>query len=157
MAQARLIVDGHVDTPQSLSFAELVAMAEEHQVRDVSRFDPKRQGDGIKLSGLLQLAKVRNDADYLGLHSSADDFHASVPLKALGESPFLIYSVAGQPLPSDAGGPYRFFIPNHAACHTDEIDECANVKFVDRIELTVGKGFDNRPEDDEEHQRLHDN
>lgn len=157
MAQARLIIDGHVDAPQSLSFAELVAMSEEHQVRDVSRFDPKRQGDGITLSGLLQLAKVRYDADYLGLHSSTDDFHASVPMKALGESPFLIYSVAGQPLPSGAGGPYRFFIPNHAACHTDEIDECANVKFVDRIELTVGKGFDNRPEDDEEHQRLHDN
>ena len=51
--------------------------------------------------------------------------------------------------------PARFFIPDHAACHTDEVDECANVKFVDHIELTVGKGFDNRPEDDEEHERLH--
>jgi hypothetical protein len=31
------------------------------------------------------------------------------------------------------------------------------VKFLDHIELTVGKGFDNRPQDDEEHARLHEN
>ena len=41
------------------------------------------------------------------------------------------------------------------ACHTSDIDECANVKFLDRIELAIGKGHDNRPEDDEEHARLH--
>ena len=39
--------------------------------------------------------------------------------------------------------------------HTDEIDECANVKFVDRIELTILRGHDNRPTDEAEHQDLH--
>ena len=33
----------------------------------------------------------------------------------------------------------------------------ANVKFVDRIELTAGRGRDTRPEDDEEHEQLHAN
>jgi hypothetical protein len=49
----------------------------------------------------------------------------------------------------------RFLIPDYAACHTDEIDECANVKFVDRIELTTEKGFDNRPHDGAAHAALH--
>ena len=31
----------------------------------------------------------------------------------------------------------------------------ANVKFVDRIELCVGRGQDNRPADDESHDELH--
>jgi hypothetical protein len=31
----------------------------------------------------------------------------------------------------------------------------ANVKFVDRIELTADKGFDNRPHDGAEHAALH--
>ena len=53
------------------------------------------------------------------------------------------------------GGPVRFFIPDHAACHVAEVDECANVKFVDRIELTHGRGFDNRPTEEEEHVELH--
>jgi hypothetical protein len=54
-------------------------------------------------------------------------------------------------------GPVRFFIPDFAACHTHEIDECANVKFVDRLELTADKGFDNRPHDGAEHAALHAN
>ena len=39
--------------------------------------------------------------------------------------------------------------------NVDDIDECANVKFLDHIELTAERGFDNRPEDEEEHARLH--
>jgi hypothetical protein len=67
----------------------------------------------------------------------------------------VIYREGGQPLPEKAGGPVRFFIPDFAACHTHEIDECANVKFVDRLELTAAKGFDNRPHDGDEHAALH--
>jgi hypothetical protein len=49
----------------------------------------------------------------------------------------------------------RFFIPDFATCHTDEIDECANVKFVELFELTAEKGFDNRPHDGAAHEELH--
>ena len=61
----------------------------------------------------------------------------------------------GKPLPQAKGGPLRFYIPDYASCNTDEIDECANVKFVDHIEITKKRGFDNRPEDEEEHAKLH--
>ena len=122
---------------------------------DVSKLGMKRGGDAVKLSGLLELVGVSESAQYIGLHAAADNFHASVPLDPIRDTALLIYRRDNAPLEFKAGGPYRFYIPNHAACHMDEIDECANVKFVDHIEFTAAKGFDNRPTDDEEHEKLH--
>ena len=150
-----LTIAGQVENSRSLTFEDLAAIPAEHQVVDVSRLIPGRQGDAVKLAGLLSLAKPQPGAVYLGLHSSTDDFHASIPLAAVVDRALVLYRVNGQPLPVKAGGPVRFFIPDFAACHTDEIDECANVKFVDRIELTAAKGFDNRPHDGVEHEELH--
>lgn len=148
-------IDGAVSTPRHLTFADLDALDASHRVLDVSQFDPKRQGDAIKLSGLLALVGALPTAKYIGLHGSRDNFHASIPLAPVRDRAFLIYRLDGRPLDVQAGGPVRFYIPDHAACHTHEIDECANVKFVDHIELTTTKGFDNRPHDETEHQRLH--
>ena len=150
-----LRIDGEVESPQAFSFRDLAEMDGSFQIADMSTIDATRKGGAVKLEGLLQHVSVRATATYIGLHASTDDFHASIPLAAIREKSFLIYELAGQPLELSAGGPTRFYIADHAACHTDEIDECANVKFVDHIELTAGKGFDNRPEDDEEHAQLH--
>jgi DMSO/TMAO reductase YedYZ molybdopterin-dependent catalytic subunit len=150
-----LRIEGEVDRPLHLQFTDLEAIGEEHQITDVSRTHPKRQGGAVRLAGLLELAQCRPGARYLGLHSARDDFHASVPLDAVRDHAFIIYRLHGEPLPASAGGPLRFFVPDHAACHTHEVDECANVKFVDRIELTAEKGYDNRPHDEAEHAALH--
>jgi len=150
-----LTIDGNVESPRSLTFADLAAIPMEHQVADVSRLVPGRKGDAVKLAGILELVKPGAAAKWLGLHAAADDFHASIPLEAVVDKALVIYRLDGQPLPEKAGGPVRFFIPDFAACHTHEIDECANVKFVDRIELTAEKGFDNRPHDGDEHAALH--
>src|SRR5688572_26966439 len=150
-----LAIVGEVESPRNLTFADLAAIPGEHQITDVSRLVPGRKGDAVKLAGILALVKAKPAAKYLGLHSSTDDFHASIPLSAVVDKAVVIYRLDGQPLPAKAGGPVRFFIPDFAACHTEEIDECANVKFVDRIELTATKGFDNRPHDGAEHEALH--
>jgi DMSO/TMAO reductase YedYZ molybdopterin-dependent catalytic subunit len=150
-----LKVEGEVKHARQLRFEDFSAIAERHQVVDVSRIVPERKGDAVKLAGILELVEPKAGAKYLGLHSAKDDFHASIPLSAVSERALVIYRLDGQPLPEKSGGPVRFFIPDFAACHTDEIDECANVKFVDRIELTVEKGFDNRPHDGAEHEALH--
>ena len=152
---ALLKIDGEVEFPASLTFADLAAIRAEHQAVDVSRLAPKRQGDAVKLAGLLALVRAKPVAKYLGLHSSIDNFHASIPLDVVRDRGLVIYRLDGRPLPLKAGGPVRFFIPDHAACHTHEIDECANVKFVDHIELTATKGFDNRPLDEQSHAELH--
>jgi DMSO/TMAO reductase YedYZ molybdopterin-dependent catalytic subunit len=155
MTQHVLRIDGEVENPLSLSFADLAAIEGPFRVPDVSRIDPKRKGDAVRLAGLLERARPKSTVQYLTLHSSTDDFHASIPLAAIRERAILIYRLDGRPVPASAGGPVRFFIPDFAACHTDEVDECANVKFVDRIELTAQRGFDNRPHDAKEHVDLH--
>jgi DMSO/TMAO reductase YedYZ molybdopterin-dependent catalytic subunit len=150
-----LTVAGEVEQPRQLTFADFVAIPAAHQVIDVSRLVPGRRGDAVRLAGLLELVCPQASARYLGLHASQDDFHASIPLAEVLDRALVIYRLDGGPLPATSGGPVRFFIPDFAACHTDEIDECANVKFVDRLELTANKGFDNRPHDGAEHEALH--
>ncbi len=150
-----LKVEGRVKTPSELSVADLAAIDQQYQVADISPLIPGRTGTAVTLVGLLSIIEVEDDADYIGLHASTDDFHASVPLKTVLDRGLLVYSQDGEPLTLKAGGPYRFYIRDFAACHADEVDECANLKFLDRIELTAGKGFDNRPSDDEQHAKLH--
>jgi 2-dehydropantoate 2-reductase len=153
--ETRLRIDGEVEQPLELSRSELAQIETAAQIPDVSRVDPKRKGKAVLLEALLRAVQPKAAARYLTLHSSLDDFHASVPLAAVRERGLLIYELDGQPLPASAGGPYRFYIPDFAACHSAEVDECANVKFVDRIELSQQKGFDNRPEDEKQHADLH--
>jgi DMSO/TMAO reductase YedYZ molybdopterin-dependent catalytic subunit len=150
-----LQITGRVARPRELTFADLAAISGDDQIIDVSRIVSGRKGDAVRLAGLLKLVEPAADAKYLGLSASRDDFHASIPLAAVAERGLVIYRLDGQPLSEQAGGPFRFFIPDFAACHTDEIDECANVKYVERIELTADKGHDNRPHDGEEHAALH--
>ena len=150
-----LTIEGEVAQPRSLTFADFAAIDAQFQIVDVSKIDPKRAGDAVKLEGLLQLVGVKPSGKWLTLHASLDDFHASIPLDAVRDRGIVIYRVNGEPLPQKAGGPIRFYIPDFAACHTTDIDECANVKFVDRIEFTTERQFDNRPHDGEEHEELH--
>lgn len=153
--EKRLRMDGQVAQPQSWSFDDLVRLDPTAQVADVRTLGAKRPGTAIRLSALLSHARIAPDATHVGLHSSQDNFHASIPLDPVRDKALVIYALDGQPLPDMAGGPFRFYVPDHAACHAHEIDECSNVKFLDRIELTAGRGYDNRPQDDDEHARLH--
>ena len=154
-SNAKLVVDGDVDEPASFSFDDLKAFSEAEQVRDVTRFHPKRPGDGVTLRSLLNRVRPRETAVYLTLHATKDDFAASIPLAAVLDEAILVYQLDGVPYPEAKGGSFRFLIKNPAACHTDELDDCANVKFVDRIELTSGKGRDTRPHDEAQHEALH--
>ena len=148
MTETILKISGLLEREMSLTFDDLSGVDAEQQIADM--------GSAVRLSGLLAVVGVKAEAAYLGLHASHDDFHASVPLDAVSERGLVIYRDAqGGPLDASAGGPVRFYIPDFAACHTAEVDECANVKFVDWIELTAEKGFDNRPHDGKEHEALH--
>ena len=152
----QLVVDGAVRNPQVLTCDDLSGFDEQDHERDVSRFHPTRRGDGVTLQSLLKRVDPVTEANYLTLHAGRDDFAASIPLDAIREEGILVYSVDGEPLDIAHGGPFRFLIRNPAACRTDELDDCANVKYVDRIELSVGRGRDTRPTDEEEHAALHD-
>ena len=150
-----LQIDGQVGKSLQLTDVDLAGLPAEFQIDDVRQHGAKRPGRAVRLGPVLQLAKVDPKASHIGLHAERDNFHASIPLAPILDRAMIIYQNGGAALSVEAGGPFRFWIPDHAACQADEIDECANVKFIDRIELTIGKGIDNRPKDDDEHARLH--
>ena len=144
MAETNLTIDGEVATPLTLSRTDMAALPDELLVPDVSQLEPRRQGRAVQLTALLDRAAPTAAATHLTLHASSDDFAASIPLEVVRNSGVLIFEIDGEAVQTAQGGPYRFLIPNAAACQTAELDACANVKFLDRIELTAGKGRDTR-------------
>lgn len=150
-----LKVSGLVENEIALQFEDFQQINAAQQIDDISSLMPGRTGQAITLIGLVDVCHPSGEAEFLGLHGSLDDFHASIPLAAVLKRGLIQYADDGQALDVKAGGPYRFLIPDHAACNTDDIDECANVKFLDHIEFTATRGFDNRPEDEQEHAALH--
>jgi len=147
--------EGEVESPVGLTFEDLGRMPGESQVVDVSRFQPGRRGDGVTLESLLALAGPRPGATYVTLHADRDDFHVSVPLAAIGAQGVVVYKLGGEALGASDGGPIRLLLRDPAACHAGELDECANVKYLSRVELTPGRGRDTRPADDAAHEALH--
>lgn len=150
-----LTIDGLVERPLRLTFADLDALTGPARVVDVSRFHPKRRGDGVTLEAVLDGAGVRPEANYATLHAERDDFHVSVPLEPLREQGIVVYRMGDARLGIEDGGPIRFLIRDPSACHTGELDECANVKYLSRIELTIRRGKDTRPATEAEHEALH--
>jgi DMSO/TMAO reductase YedYZ molybdopterin-dependent catalytic subunit len=144
MCETPLMIDGEVSRGGTLSRAELSAFPDEARLDDVSQVEERRQGRAVRLSALLKRVEPNSSATHVTLHASTDDFAASIPLEAASEVGILIYEIDGEPLDARAGGPFRFLIPNAATCKTADLDACANVKFLDRIELTAGKGRDTR-------------
>jgi DMSO/TMAO reductase YedYZ molybdopterin-dependent catalytic subunit len=147
--------EGAVESPLALTWEDLDAMPEEDRVVDVSRFQPGRRGDGVTLESLLRRASPRAGASHVTLHADRDDFHVSIPLEAIRGQGVVVYRVGPDPLRPDQGGPIRLLIRDPSACHAGELDECANVKYLSRIELTAARGRDTRPPDDQAHRALH--
>jgi DMSO/TMAO reductase YedYZ molybdopterin-dependent catalytic subunit len=153
--KAVLVVDGAVNRALLLSIDDLAAIPDEDQIPDVAAFHPGRKGRGVDLRGLLRLADPHPDARYLTLHAGRDDFHVSIPLGEIRDRGMIVYKLMDAPLGVENGGPFRFLIRDPASCHSGELDDCANVKYLSRIELTTEKGVDTRPSDDEAHAALH--
>ncbi|MFG0318392.1 MAG: molybdopterin-dependent oxidoreductase [Planctomycetota bacterium JB042] len=109
----------------------------------------------MRLAALLDRVRPTARATHLTLHASKDDFHASIPLDEVRERGLVVFRLEGAPLADEAGGPFRFLIVDAASCRAAEVDTCANVKFVDRLELTAGRGDDNRPTTPRDHRKLH--
>jgi DMSO/TMAO reductase YedYZ molybdopterin-dependent catalytic subunit len=150
-----LRIEGAVENPLELRFEDIDGLPAAFHVLDVSRFHPKRQGDGVALEAILERARPRSDANYLTLHADRDDFHVSVPLQAVRGEAVVVYKHGDRRLGAENGGPIRFLIKDPTACHTSELDDCANVKYLSRIERSVRRGRDTRPADEAAHASLH--
>lgn len=101
-------------------------------VEDVSQLEARRTGVGIRIADLLTLLPASDSASQMTMRSS-DGFTASLPLE-VACSGILVFEVEGNP-PTSAGGPFRFFTIDSAACGTAVADNCANVKGIVSIEI----------------------
>ena len=153
MANATAVtIAGLVDKPTDYDADGLAALA--GQIPDVSALAPDREGIAVSLSAVLDSAGVSDNARFITINAEAG-YSASVPLEAVRNQAILIYKLGDAPLPRDKGGPVRFFIPDVAACQTDEVDQCANVKYVESIVLSAEPGTDTRPGTIKQHIELH--
>ena len=147
-----LSVSGSVSSAASYDFEGLAALP--GQVADVSQLAEGREGGAVTLASVLANAGPTNDARFITIEAEGN-YSASVPLDAVRDQAILIYRLGDEALPGDKGGPVRFFIPDVAACQTDEVDQCANVKYVQRIVLSAEQGPDTRPQNVKQHVDLH--
>ncbi len=149
---ASLRITGAVEQEREFSFSDLAAIPS--QLCDISQLIPGRQGSGIRLQNLLDSSGVEQTATHVTLTSTDGCFSACIPLCA-ARAAIVAYRLGDQPLPSNLGGPFRFFIPDVDACAIGGVDACANVKFLGRLHLSVGPSVDTRPTSKTAHEELH--
>jgi DMSO/TMAO reductase YedYZ molybdopterin-dependent catalytic subunit len=155
MSDVVLKIDGAVEHPLALGFADFATFPDAAQFADVSRLHASRRGDGVTLDAIFDRAGVRPAARYVILHADRDDFHVCVPLEAIKGQGIVVYKLGSGALGVEQGGPIRLIICDPSACHTGDLDDCANVKYLSRIELTERRGRDTRPETETDHAALH--
>lgn len=127
----RLVVDGAVEAPLELSYAELLALpqAEEqadfHCVTGWSILDLAFRG--VRLETVLALARPAANATHLMAHAH-DGYSTNLPLEeALKPDVLLVHTVEGAPLTRDHGGPVRIVVP--------QLYAWKGAKWLSRIEL----------------------
>ena len=133
----RLRVEGRVNRTVDLSRADLAALPEMAQIPDVSTLNPARRGTGVDLAAVIDRAGPAADATRVILHADRDGFLVALPLAAMLVRAVVIYARDGGPVPDRDGGPFRVMIREAADCASgEELDDCANVKYLSRIQLT---------------------
>lgn len=133
LATWRLRIDGMVDRPVELSFADLLELTRQDQTTDFHCVEGWSVYDvpwnGVHLSTLLEAAGRRPEATYVTFHTIGGSYNESLPIDvALEPRTMLGYGVAEHTLPLSHGFPLRLVVPRLLGYK--------NAKYVDRIELT---------------------
>jgi DMSO/TMAO reductase YedYZ molybdopterin-dependent catalytic subunit len=127
----RLTVDGAVERPLALSFADLLALPQVEEESDFHCVTGWSIMDlcftGVRLETLLALARPIDAATHLMAHAS-DGYSTNLPLEeAAKPDVLLVHGVEGGPLPREHGGPVRIVVP--------ELLAWKGAKWVSRLEL----------------------
>jgi DMSO/TMAO reductase YedYZ molybdopterin-dependent catalytic subunit len=126
-----LRVDGAVETPLSLTWADLLALpqvdleADFHCVTGWSILDLAFRG--VRLETVMALARPTAEATHVMTHAY-DGYSTNLPLEeALKPDVLLVHTVDGAPLSRDHGGPVRIVVP--------QLWAWKGAKWLNRIEL----------------------
>lgn len=134
-----LRVDGAVEEPRLLTFADFLALPQHddesdfHCVTTWSLLD--QQWRGVQFSTLAALVRPVPDATHVMTYAY-DGYTTNVPLEeALKDDVLLVHTWNGQPLPLDHGGPVRMITP--------QLYAWKGAKWINRIEFLTQdrKGF----------------
>lgn len=127
----RLVIDGLVERPLSLTYQELLSRPQISEVVLLicpGFFWDNAQWTGTPLASLLEEAGLREGAKGVKFHS-LDGYQSSLSLEeALAEGVFLAYEVNGETLPSEHGFPLRLVARGQYGGRW--------VKWLERIEVT---------------------
>ncbi len=128
----RLQVGGHVQTPVSLNYKDLLALPKSEQVSTfhcVTGWTVKNvRWGGVRLGEVLALAKPAPTAQALEFVSAEHPYTDSLTMaQATLHDVMLAYEMDGQPLPRVHGAPLRLVIP--------DMYGYKNVKWVKEIKL----------------------
>ncbi|MGI9601332.1 MAG: molybdopterin-dependent oxidoreductase [Acidimicrobiales bacterium] len=139
-----LDINGMVDNPYSLSFAELQAMEAIDVPITLSCVSNEVGGDlvgnavwtGVPLLDVLEEAGIQDGAEQV-FGRSVDDFTAGFPLELLrdGRQALVAYGMNGEPLPIQHGFPVRLVVAG-------VYGYVSAVKWVEEISLTTWDGVD---------------
>ena len=110
-----LKLSGAVDVPQTLSFADLLAMPQKEVTTDIHCVTYWTKLDtvwsGVPFQTILDRVKPRPTARFV-IEECEQGFTTSLPIEPLRDDTVLVaHSYAGAPLPPEHGGPVRMFVP----------------------------------------------
>ncbi|MFN2629838.1 MAG: molybdopterin-dependent oxidoreductase [Gaiellaceae bacterium] len=130
----RLRIDGLVEKPQNLTYADLVALPQAAEVKDfhcVTGWSvPHVHWGGVRIRHLLALARPLPQARALRFVSAESPYEDSLTLdQALLHDVMLAHRLDRKPLSRPHGAPLRLVIP--------EMYGYKGVKWLERIELTA--------------------
>lgn len=128
-----LTIDGMVDNPTTLSFADLLGLDRRDQTTDFHCVEGwsiyEIPWNGVSFETLLNLVSPRPEASHMTFHSLGDVYRDSIPLEVAAEPKTLLaYGIDCSTLPLKHGFPLRVVIPRKWAYK--------GPKFVHRVELT---------------------
>ena len=137
-ADWRLVVDGMVAHPLSLSLSDIRSLPYRNQITEVAceeGWSYIAEWIGLPLSHVLGAVGVHPQARYVVYYSIQADWWESIDMAdALHPQTFLAYGMNGGELPVDNGGPLRLRLPRQLGYKS--------VKFITRMTVTDSlKGF----------------
>jgi DMSO/TMAO reductase YedYZ molybdopterin-dependent catalytic subunit len=112
----RLVIDGLVERPLTLTYDELRALPSVRQVSDFRCVEgwgvDDVQWDGVRFQSMIDMVRPAPEAGYVTFHSLGDVYRDSLTLEqAMLPDVLVAYDMDRAPLPPDHGLPLRLVMP----------------------------------------------
>ncbi len=115
-AEYRLVIDGLVEEPVTLTYSDLRALPPIRQISDFHCVEgwgvDDVQWDGVRLQTIIDRVRPTEAARYVTFHSMGGVYRDSLTMHQVGLPDVLVaYDMDGEPLPKDHGLPLRLVMP----------------------------------------------